>query len=329
MRKTFVDTLVNYAKSNNNVMLLTGDLGAGALEPFQKAFGQRYINCGIAEQNMIAVATGLAMMGKEIVIYSIGNFDTLRVIEFVRNLVCYNEANIKIVSVGAGLEYGSLGFTHHSTEDIACMRSLPNMKVFNPSTASECQTATLKMLEDDGPCYLRLAKKGLPESVEVPVVNLKSKKCLSVPVSFKSTLSGFNKIFDGTKALVIGSGTIVSQAIIAKFQAEQLLNTQNVVAVYSLAQLKPINNPELVNVLKKYKYIYTIEEHTVMGGLGSIIAEQIAQNGLGAKLKMIGINDEVSKVVGTRDYLISGNAGGYNINATPIVQDLLTNLIKK
>lgn len=326
MRKSFVDTLVTYARRHKNVMLLTGDLGAGALEPFEKAFGARYINCGIAEQNMIAVAAGLAMAGKEVVIYSIGDFDTLRVIEFVRNLVCYNKANVKIVSVGAGLEYGALGFTHHTTEDIACMRSLPNMQIFSPATARECEASTLKMLESDGPCYLRLAKKGVNSSIDVPVLAAKSRGATQkIDVNSRCYANGLNYVFGGKKALILSTGAILKEAIIAKFQAEELLKTNGVVAVYSVSQLKPIAD-DLATLLSKYDYVYTIEEHTVMGGLGSIVAEVIAQNALGTKLKMIGINDEIAKTVGSHDYLISGENGCYNINAGAIVRDIATNV---
>ncbi len=323
MRTTFVNLLIEHAKKNKNVMLLTGDLGAGALEPFETQFPDRYINCGIAEQNMIAVATGLALSGKQVIIYSIGNFNTLRVLEFIRNLVCYNNADIKIVSVGAGLEYGPLGFTHHATEDIACMRAMPNMSVYSPATKAECEYCVTEMLNSKTPCYLRLNKKGIDNQIEW--TSGIQKKTYSIKVDFKP--QAFAKVVPGTDFAIIATGKSLQEAIIASSMIKVRYGLK--VAVFSMPQLKPINETEIVKNLSKFNLVYTIEEHSVIGGLASIICEVVATHNLKTLVKPIAIKDEICYTVGTESYLTHTSGGhGYDISAFTILKDV-ENIIKK
>ena len=325
MRDTFVKVLIDYARKNENLMLLTGDLGAGALEPFEKEFPERFINCGIAEQNMIAVATGLALSGKQVVVYSIGNFNTLRVLEFIRNLVCYNNANIKIVSIGAGLEYGPLGFTHHATEDIACMRAMPNMSVFSPATKGECEFCVNEMLTSNTPCYLRLAKKEITSPIEW--IYLKDQKTYSVSFNFKP--KAFNKIFTGQKVAIVATGRSLEEAIGAgaKLTAHQYQGEAVSPAVFSMPQLKPVNESLIAKHLSKFNYVYTIEEHSVIGGLGSIICEIVAKFNLNVQVIPIGIRDEIKPVVGDEEYLI--HQKGYDISGNTIILDVLKRVVGK
>ncbi len=162
MRNMFIKELMRYAEIDSRVVLITGDLGYSVLEPFQKKFPERFINAGIAEQNMTGVAAGLALSGKIPFTYSIANFSTLRCLEQIRNDICYHNVNAKIVSVGSGFSYGTQGYTHHGTEDISIMRCLPNMRVFSPADSVETQALVRKMMEIEGPCYLRLAKSDEP-----------------------------------------------------------------------------------------------------------------------------------------------------------------------
>lgn len=317
MRTTFVNLLIEHAKKNKNVMLLTGDLGAGALEPFEKQFPDRYINCGIAEQNMIAVGAGLALSGKQVIIYSIGNFNTLRVLEFIRNLVCYNNADIKIVSVGAGLEYGPLGFTHHATEDIACMRALPNMSVFSPATKKECNYCVTEMLNKHTPCYLRLTKKEIQNPIEW--TSEKLNKPFSINVDYNP--QAFCKVVSGTDFAIIATGKSLAEAIIASSMVK--VNFGLKVAVFSMPQLKPINETEIVKALSKFKIVYTIEEHSVIGGLASIICEIVAKHNLKVMVKPVAIKDEICYTVGSENYLVhNGENKGYNISANTILKDM-------
>lgn len=313
MRNTFVKMVIEHAKKNPNVMLLTGDLGAGALEEFEQQFPNRYINCGIAEQNMISVGAGLALSGKQVIIYSIGNFDTLRVLEFIRNLVCYNNANVKIVAVGAGLEYGSLGFTHYATEDIACMRALPNMSVYSPATISECEFCMQEMLNSSTPCYLRLNKKEANTNIQWQ--SERGVKNLSYSVKPKA----FSKVFSGNEIAIISTGTIIEEAVIAHCLLKDKYNLD--VAVFSIPQLKPVNENTIIKAISQFKIIYTLEEHSIIGGLNSLISEIIAKNNLQIMLRPVGIKNEIPKVIGSRKFM-QQNKQGYNIGHLTICNDV-------
>ena len=318
MRTTFVNALISKAREDKNLVLLTGDLGSGALELFMVEFPDRFINCGIAEQNMISVAAGLAKAGKKVVIYSIGNFDTLRVLEFIRNLVCYNNADVKIVSVGAGLEYGPLGFTHHATEDIACMRALPNMAVFNPATKKECELAMNEMLNSNTPAYLRLNKKEVESEIGwSEEVNGKIKPH-KIKLDFAS--KPIAKVASGKDYLIISTGKMLKEAMIARDVCKHAFGID--VAVVSVPQLKPIDLEELAKIIKKHSIVWTTEEHSIIGGLGDIVCECVARFNLGTLVRNVGIRDEIKSTVGTRDYLISNADGAYNIGAAALIDDI-------
>ena len=160
MRDTFVRTLIEIAKKDKNVHLITGDLGFGVLKPYWEQLPDQFTNAGISEQNMTSVAAGMALEGKIVFTYSIGNFPTLRCLEQIRNDCAYHNANVKIVCVGGGFVYGSLGMSHHATEDLAIMRALPNIAVMAPGDLMEAQAATKAIYNHNGTCYLRLGRGG-------------------------------------------------------------------------------------------------------------------------------------------------------------------------
>src|SRR5437667_4581521 len=162
MRSAFFDTLVRLAEDDERITLVVGDLGFGVIEPFARRFPDRFLNAGVAEQNMTGIGAGMALSGKVVFTYSIANFPTLRCLEQVRNDVCYHAADVKIVAVGGGFAYGSLGMTHHATEDLALMRALPGMVVVAPGDPIEVELATRAVVEHRGPCYLRLGRVGEP-----------------------------------------------------------------------------------------------------------------------------------------------------------------------
>jgi transketolase len=162
MRTAFIKALTDLAETDNRIWLVTGDLGFSVLEEFASRFPDRYLNVGVAEQNMTGVAAGLAMSGKIVFTYSIANFPTLRCLEQVRNDVCYHNANVKIVAVGGGLAYGAQGYTHHAIEDLAILRALPNIRVIAPGDPAETRAAVMAIVNTPGPCYLRLGKAGEP-----------------------------------------------------------------------------------------------------------------------------------------------------------------------
>ncbi|MBQ7579317.1 MAG: transketolase [Clostridia bacterium] len=316
MRNTVLNILNEYAKTNKNLMLLTGDLGAGALESFEEKYKDRFVNCGISEQNMIGTATGLALSGKKVVIYSIGNFDTLRVLEFIRNLVCYNNADVKIISIGAGVEYGPLGFTHHSTEDIACMNAMPNMKIFSPATKEECEVCTKAMLEDDGPCYLRLNKKGAePEEIDEKISKKKNGK-----ITYNYEVSDVCEAKKGKDGIIFATGPILREAMVgSKFL--ELMNGIKV-AVFSVPVLKPINEEKIKKIIKNYTTIYTLEEHFTTGGLGSIMCDIVAKNGLNKKVIKLGLKEENLSFIGKQKSIRYKNDIGARSIYSRILKDL-------
>jgi len=160
MRTAFIETLCELAEQDERIWLLTGDLGYSVLEQFAERFPDRFVNVGVAEQNMTGVAAGLALCGKIVFTYSIANFPTLRCLEQIRNDVCHHNLNVKIVAVGGGLAYGAQGYTHHAIEDLAVMLALPNMTVIAPGDSVEVRLATRAIVDWPGPCYLRLGRAG-------------------------------------------------------------------------------------------------------------------------------------------------------------------------
>ncbi len=160
MRDTFVRTLVELAKSDKNIELVTGDLGFGVLKPFWEQCPDQFTNAGIAEQNMTSMAAGMALEGKTVFTYSIGNFPTLRCLEQIRNDCAYHKANVKIVCIGGGFVYGSLGMSHHATEDLAIMRALPDVVVMAPADLVEAEECTKALAKTKGTAYLRLGRGG-------------------------------------------------------------------------------------------------------------------------------------------------------------------------
>lgn len=283
MRKSIIHEITERAKIDKSIVLLTGDLGYGCIEEFSNLFPDRYFNAGIAEQNMMSMAAGLAIEGKKVFVYSIGNFDSLRCIEQIRNDVCYMNLDVNIIAVGAGVEYGQLGFSHHATEDIACMRSLPNMMVFDVATVSEAVNVAKVMLNTSSPIYLRLNKKGVD-------VNVKA------PASLQPYL-----IKKGKDIAIFSTGAILSEAL----KASELLLKEGIdVAIYSCPAIKPLDSKSLMKKLSEYKEVFTLEEHTVLGGLGGVFAEVLAQNcGVKPNLTILGIRDCVSGLVGDRTFL--------------------------
>lgn len=286
MRTTFVNVLIQRATENNSIHLVTGDLGFGVLQPFIDVLPKQYINAGIAEQNMMAMAGGMASIDLVPVTYSIGNFPTLRCYEQIRNDVCYYDANVKIVCIGGGFTYGPLGMSHHATEDIAVMRALPNMHVFTPSDKLEARFLVNKMFDLERPVYLRLERDSENDlhaadtifEIGAPAIMLKK----------------------NARKAIFSYGTIAS---IALEVADRLTKEGKAIDAYSMPCLKPINEEKMINVLRQYDIIYTLEEHNIIGGLSSIIADLIAHYGLALRLRSFAINDRLCSEVGDQDYM--------------------------
>lgn len=286
MRAGFIRALMDSARTDERIFLLVGDVGYSLVEPFAQEFPRRFINIGIAEQNMMGIAAGLAMSGKIVFVYSLVNFPTLRCIEQIRNDVCYHDANVKIVASGGGLVYGALGMTHHVTEDLAIMRALPNMTVIAPGDPIEAALATRAAIELPGPCYLRLARTGDPV-VHEAVPDFQIGKAITVR--------------NGDAITLVASGGILHNTVQAAKQLErQGINSR----VLSMHTVKPLDAEALLAAATETKAIITIEEHSIIGGLGGAVAEVLAESGIPRIVfRRIGIKDCFSPVVGSQSYL--------------------------
>ena len=288
MKKALVNTICQLMQKYSNVYLFTGDLGFGVMNPIIENFKDRFINVGICEQLLASCSAGMALEGNLVFMYSLGNFPTLRCMEQIRNDIAYHNANVKIVAVGGGFAYGQLGMSHHATEDIAMMRAIPNMTVLAPADSVETIESVKLAAKIDGPVYIRLGRGG-ERSINHKSIDIS--KPMELDIS-----RGERK---GKKLMLIGSGIVMPDVQDA---AKELGNNYNV-SVYSIAQLKPFDSDSIIKIIKDYEYILSIEEHNIIGGLGSLLSEIIAENNLKVKFKRIGLNDEFTQIVGSPSYL--------------------------
>jgi transketolase len=286
MRDTFVKTLIEIAKADQNVHLVTGDLGFGVLKPFWEQLPDQFTNVGIAEQNMTSFAAGMALEGKTVFTYSIGNFPTLRCLEQIRNDCAYHQANVNIVCVGGGFVYGSLGMSHHATEDLAIMRALPDVTVLAPGDLVEAEEATKAIYEHQGTCYLRLGRGG-EKQIHQQIDNFTIGKAIQIK--------------SGKKIVLFSTGAIFDEVIEASEQLEKIGMES---AIYTFPTVKPIDTKTIIACAENYELIVTVEEHNIIGGFGSAVAEVLAElNGTKAQLIRIGLNDRYSSIVGSQKYL--------------------------
>ncbi|MGA7234385.1 MAG: transketolase C-terminal domain-containing protein [Bryobacteraceae bacterium] len=288
MRDVFIRELTAIAAERPDVMLITADLGFGVLEEFATRFPKQFLNVGVAEQNMTAVATGLALEGAIVFTYSLGNFPTLRCLEQIRNDACYHNVNVKIVTVGGGMSYGAVGASHHATEDLAIMRALPGTTVVSPCDNWEAAEATRAIVDRQGVAYLRLDKSIAPPSHRFDEL---------------FHLGRARTIVDGSAATLIATGGILGEAMKA---AETLRARGFALRVLSVHSIKPLDRDAIVAAANQTGGIVTIEEHAIDGGLGGAVAEALldaaAAPGFFAR---IGLRSCFSSAVGSQQYLRS------------------------
>lgn len=303
MRDTFVKTLIEEAKNDKNIELITGDLGFGVLKPYFEQLPNQFTNAGIAEQNMTGVAAGMALCGKTVFTYSIGNFPTLRCIEQIRNDCAYPHANVKIVCVGGGFVYGSLGMSHQATEDIATMRALPDVTVVCPGDLVEAAEATKAICKVPGTVYLRLGRGG-EKRIHDKIDNFQIGKAVKI----KDAKADCEK-----KVAVFSTGAILDEAT----EAARMLEEAGIgVEEYSFHTVKPIDRDVILDCAKRFDYIVTVEEHQIIGGFAGAVSEVITDSDEHARLIKIGLNDEYCSKVGTQNYL----RGELNMTAADITQ---------
>jgi transketolase len=287
MRTAFVDALVDIAALDERVYLLTGDLGFGIIERFASRFPDRFVNMGVAEQNMTGVATGLALSGKIVFTYSIANFPTLRCLEQIRNGPCYHNAPVIVVAVGGGLSYGSLGMSHHATEDLAVMRALPNIRVVAPGDPVETDFAVRALAAAPGPAYLRLGRAG------EPIVHERR-----IPFELGRAL----QLQDGDDLTLISTGGMLATAV----RVAAALRSDDIhCRLLSMHTVKPLDEDAVRSAARQTRLVATLEEHSLVGGLGSAVAEVMAESAdSGAPLKRLALPSAFMKRAGSRDYLV-------------------------
>lgn len=307
MRTAFIDTLLELAKEDPRIVLMVGDLGFGVVIPFMEQLPDQFVNAGVAEQNMTGMAAGMALSGKIVFTYSIANFPVLRPYEQIRNDVCYHNANVRIVSVGGGMAYGSLGPSHHATEDIAVMRALPNMAVLAPGDPVETRLATRALIDYQGPVYLRLGRAGEPTIHQTEP---------DFSIGKASTLQPGNAI------TLISTGGMLQETV----NASRRLEEEGIQArVISMHTVKPLDVDVVLRAARETQAIFTIEEHSIIGGLGGAVSELLLEADQRPKyFKRIGLNGEFSSIVGTQEYLREQ----YGLNARGIVNTIQSVLRK-
>lgn len=300
MRNTFVNTLLDLAKVDHRIMLLTGDLGFSVFEEYIEELPKQFLNMGVAEQNMAGVAAGLAMEGKIPIIYSIVPFATMRNFEQIRNDICYQNLNVKIVGVGAGFSYGSYGHTHHGLEDIGILRTLPNLVILAPGDPIEVRLATQAMLKYRGPAYLRLGKTGEPNVHK------------TTP---RFTIGKGIIVKEGGDLSLLATSTLLFRA---SEVVEELGKRGMKTRLVSMPTIKPIDIDLIVDSVQKTKAIFTLEEHSVIGGLGSAVAEIVAEYGKTVTFRRLGVPDHFTKVMGSQEYMRRANG----LSAEQIVETI-------
>jgi len=261
MRNAYISALYDLAKTNKQILALVADNGAIVYDQFRQDFSDQYLNFGLSEANMVSVAAGLASCGKIPFAYTISNFITMRPFEQVRNDVCLQRMNVKLVGIGAGFVYSNLGPTHHSIEDIALMRTLPEMTIFSPADPLETKKVTFAAAEHFGPVYIRLSTGGTP-NIYTTDYDFKVGRAVTLR--------------DGKDISIIATGGIISEVLKA---VDELENTGISIRLINMHTIKPIDKEAILQAAFQTRAILTVEEHTTCGGLGSAVSEVVSEEG--------------------------------------------------
>lgn len=309
MRSTFINTLTEMAREDKKIMCLIGDTGFSVFEKFEEEFGSRFLNVGIAEQNFVSIGAGLAAMGMKPYIYNVVSFMTLRATEQILLDVCYQENAVVLVGVGGGMAYATAGPTHHAFHDIAMMSSMPNMTVTCPGDPVEMKAIMLQSKYYDKPLYIRIGRSTDP-IVHQNDINFEIGKAI--------------KMFEGVDATIFVTGVMLQEAV----KVRQLLLKKGIsVGLYSMPTVKPIDKEIIKERAALRKPIFTIEEHSIIGGLGDAVGRILCENMVISPVCFykFGINDQFAPVTGSRDYL----RNIFGINSEKIVEKIVKLLDRK
>ncbi len=260
MRNAFVEEITKISKNNKKIVLLAGDIGYKLYDEFKLKYPTRFYNCGVAEANMNTVAAGLALKGFRPITYTIATFNVYKTVEQIKIDIAYPNLPVIIVGVGAGLSYSGLGSTHHATEDIGVLRSIPNLNIVVPADAYELKSLLKQIIKSKKPTYLRIGKRG-----ERKIYN-------KVP---KTKIGSFNTLIKGKNICIIGCGNILINA----YDAIKNLNKKKIYPeLISMHTVKPLDKKNLKKIFKNYKNIVVLEEHSEIGGLASAVSEYYTEN---------------------------------------------------
>jgi transketolase len=304
MRSTFIRTLGELADRDPRILLLTADLGYTVLEPFAERLPGRFFNVGVAEQNMVGLATGLAEAGFLPFLYSIATFASLRAYEFIRNGPIFHRLPVRIVGVGGGFEYGPAGRTHYALEDVGVMRIQPGMRVIVPADYEQARTALLATWDAEGPTYYRLGK---------------DERATVRGLAGRFDLGRVQWVRDGRDLLLIGMGSVAINAVAA---ADALADRGIDCGVVVIASINPAPVDDLAGALGRFRLALVVEAHYVIGGVGSLVSEVVAERGLGCRVRRCGVRHPPTGVTGSQAYLNAANG----ISSASVVEAALEEL---
>lgn len=304
MRTAYLDTLYELAKKDKRVYALISDNGAIVYDKYRADLPKQYLNLGISEANMLGMAAGMANCGKIPYAYTIGAFLAYRALEFIRNDICLQKQNVKVVGTGAGEVYSALGATHHTTEDLGALRSLPGLTIVCPASPMEVRKATRAIYEYEGPVYLRLGTNREAEIYET---------------DYSFELGKGVELRSGDDVTIISTGSILYDVLQV---ADKLRREGHGVRVINIHTIKPLDESIIVKAIEETEKIVTVEDHNVIGGIGTAVAEVIAEYGKAVKFKRIGLHD-FSKGYGT--YAEVKDANGIGMVA---IQNAVEELLK-
>ncbi len=283
MQKSYLIKLFDIAESDSDVLLLLADSGSGYDELFRKAFPDRIFDFGIAEENMVAAAAGMASCGKIPFVYTAGAFLSYRSAEFIRDDICLQNRNVKLIGMGSGLAWSTLGPTHHTTEDLGILRAMPNLTVLSPSTPGMTAKCVQAAYEHKGPVYIRIDMGGEPEIYEEP---------------YDIEIGGSKIVSYGTDIVIFSCGTIISEVIKS---AELLKNCGLSAEVVDMYSVSPIDRERVIHEASNKKAVITVEEHSIIGGLGSAVAEILTEEKISVDFLRIGLLNQFASGYGTHD----------------------------
>lgn len=287
MQRAYINAIYSLAEKDDRVLLLTADNGTDFDRWYKQDFEDRYFDFGISECNMVGAAAGMASCGMIPFVQTGGSFLAYRALEFIRNDVCLQKQNVKIIGTGSGLSISNLGPTHHTTEDISILRSLPELTILSPASAIEVEKCINAAYEINGPVYLRLGMDS----------QIKSDVC---PDTW--AVDKMDVIIEGNRAVIFSTGSILTEIM-----EEREWYERHAIKVVNVHTLKPLASDELLKHIGNCKTIFSLEEHSVFGGLGSIISEIISENAIDVKLRRIGLTDTFAKGYGNNKDIRKSN----------------------